>query len=71
MIQHYNDWIRVTKHGAGLDAFYTVEVCDLTGNWQSMRRFDEDDEWCTSKKRDYIQHLLYQPRPVRHVARTV
>ena len=32
MVDYYNDWIRVTKHGAGLDAFYTVEVCDMAGN---------------------------------------
>lgn len=68
---HFGDWIKSVKHGAGLDAYYTVEVKDITGTWKVMKRFDESDEWCTTKKNDFIRSLLYKPQPVRHDPRTV
>lgn len=64
--QRYGDWIRSVKHGVGLDAYYTVEVKDLTGTWKIIKRFDEDDEWCITKKNDLIRSLLYKAQPVRH-----
>jgi hypothetical protein len=67
----YGDWIRSVKHGAGLDAYYTVEVKDMTGSWKVMKRFDEDDEWCMTKMKDFIHCLFYKPQPVRHDPSTV
>lgn len=54
----YTDWLKVTRYGVGIDAYTAVEVKDESGNWSVAKRFYEMDDFMTSKRIAFINHLL-------------
>lgn len=63
---NYNDWIRTVSRGFGIDGYTEVEVKDMQGEWKKVARFDEADDWKSSKMQSFIHYTLCKGQPFRH-----
>ena len=62
----YNNWIRTTSRGFGIDGYTDVEIKDMQGTWTKVARFQESDDNKMTKLRDFIQSMLYKGQPFSH-----
>lgn len=62
----YNDWIRTSSRGWGIDGYTEVEIKDMQGNWLVVARFQEADDYKTGKIQAFVREQLYKGQPSRH-----
>lgn len=67
----YNDWICKRVHSTTLDGYTEVVIKDMQGEWRVVARFDEADDYMTTKVHDCVTSWLYKGQPFRHDTTTV
>lgn len=70
-ITNYNDWISCRSMGSSIDGYDEIAVKDMNGTWRVVARFEESDDYKTTKVRQFVSSLLYKGQPVSHDSRTI